>query len=368
LFGAVEMLSSLFWTLLLTFAINVASLPFAPGQPVNQPLPAPTTPKDGSNLAITPIIAPSVPMDFPDPAILKLDDGWYSFGTSSRGRNVQVAKSADFKKWDLIERDAMPQLPAWVNAKIPLVWAPDVAKLDNGDYILYFSATTVATQGIHHCVGAATAKDISGPYTALPNPLVCPNPDGKGTDVKAMIPSSGSGGAIDPSAFTDTNGDRYLIYKVDGNSLSPGGACGNPGEKKMATPLMAVRVAGDGVTPLAAPVVLMDRIERDGPLIEAPDMARLADGTYILLFSSNCWNSPYYDVSWATSKSVLGPYTRATDSMLKTGTGGLTAPGGASISSDGVHMVFHANHEGGRAMYSTTLGGTANNLKMKFLE
>lgn len=362
------MLSALLKSLLFTAAVCAIPLPAAPGSQESRLLSVNDAALPSIPAVTPPVISPSVSMDFPDPAIIKLDDGWYSFGTSSRGKNVQVARSTDFQKWDVIERDAMPNLPAWINTKAPLVWAPDVAQLDNGEYVLYFSATAAATEGVHHCVGAATAKDIAGPYTGLPDPLVCPNPDGKGTNVKAMIQSPGAGGAIDPSAFRDVNGDRYVVYKVDGNSLAPGGTCGNAGENKMATPLMAVRVDADGFTPLSAPVILMDRSDRDGPLIEAPNLTRFKDGTYVLLFSSNCFNSPYYDVSWATSKSVLGPYTRAAESMLKTGTGGLTAPGGASVSSDGEHMVFHANHDGGRAMYSTTLGGTATNLKMKFLD
>ena len=183
----------------------------------------------------------------------------------------------------------------------------------------------------------------------------------------AMIGSPGKGGAIDPAGFKDSNGDRYLVYKVDGNSLSPGGPCGNGGPNRSPTPLMLARLAGDGIRPIGNPTTLLNREDRDGPLIEAPSLAKLGDGSYALFFSSNCWNSPFYDVSWATSRSVAGPYTRK-DSMMKTGTGGLVAPGGASVSEDGQHMVFHANHEEGRAMYTTRLGGGGADLRLMFLD
>lgn len=58
----------------------------------------------------------------------------------------------------------------------------------------------------------------------------------------------------------------------------------------------------DGVTPTGDPVQLIDRDEVDGPLIEAPSMADVG-GTYYLTFSSNYYNTLYYDISYATGPS-----------------------------------------------------------------
>lgn len=68
---------------------------------------------------------------------------------------------------------------------------------------MYFSATTTADTS-KHCVGAATSKNIVGPYAAQASALICP---------------LSSGGAIDASGFQDSNGQRYIVYKVDGNSI-----------------------------------------------------------------------------------------------------------------------------------------------------
>jgi hypothetical protein len=227
---------------------------------------------------------------------------------------------------------------------------------DDGQFVLYFSAALAASP-TKHCVGVATSSDIEGPYIAIEKPLICPDPDGNGNRVDAVIPSSGLGGAIDAAGFRDVDGTRYVVYKVDGNSLGPGGPCGNGDANRKPTSLMLVPVAGDGITPRGAAKVLLDRIELDGPVIEAPSITRLADGTYALFFSSNCWNTKWYDVTWATAPSVNGPYRRF-GPMSVTGQNGLTAPGGASVASDGKHMVFHANLNGGRAMYTTTIEGT----------
>jgi beta-xylosidase len=118
-------------------------------------------------------------------------------------------------------------------------------------------------------------------------------------------------------------------------------------------------VAADGITPLGRPTQILDRWGIDGPLVEAPNLTRLKDGSYALLFSSNCYNTPLYDVAWARAKTILGPYQRQ-PILLRSGMAGLTAPGGASVASDGTHMVFHANHNGGRALFSATFGSSGS--------
>lgn len=77
---------------------------------------------------------PAITSDFPDPSIIQVDGAWYAFGTSSvydyTNVHVQFATSSDFKNWDLqAGQDAMPDLPAWVDASKPEVWAPDVNQL-----------------------------------------------------------------------------------------------------------------------------------------------------------------------------------------------------------------------------------------------
>ncbi|CRK23815.1 hypothetical protein BN1708_018068, partial [Verticillium longisporum] len=49
---------------------------------------------------------------------------------------------------------------------------------------------------------------------------------------------------------------------------------------------MLQEVGPDGFTKIGNPVQILDRTEADGPLVEAPDIVRLEDGTYVLFFSS----------------------------------------------------------------------------------
>lgn len=69
-------------------------------------------------------------LDFPDPAVIQTEQGYYAFGTQSNGVTVPVARSDDFKAWSLLEgTDALPSpYPGWMQGDDPLVWAPDVVQ------------------------------------------------------------------------------------------------------------------------------------------------------------------------------------------------------------------------------------------------
>lgn len=84
-------------------------------------------------------------------------------------------------------RDALYYRPSWANQTMPNTWAPDVVRMDDGSWVMYFAATTLADPS-KHCVGAATADDILGPYHPLNSTLAC------GLEL---------GGAIDPAGFKD---------------------------------------------------------------------------------------------------------------------------------------------------------------------
>ena len=196
---------------------------------------------------------------------------------------------------------------------------------------MYFSAALLPPHTSTHCIGAATSPHVTGPYLPQDTPLACPQ---------------AAGGAIDAAGFTDTTGDLYIVYKVDGNSLSHGGGgpCGNANGKSP-TPIMLQQVSAlDGSTLINPPIQILDRDgKRDGPLVEAPSLVRTQDGIYVLFFSSNCFNTPLYDTSYATSRNLTGPYVKAPAPLLTTGMRGLKSPGGASVSKDAKTLIWHAD-------------------------
>lgn len=214
---------------------------------------------------------------------------------------------------------------------IPPTTPPLTTPQSDDSFVLYFAATTTAdSTGSTHCIGYATATTILGPYTPASTSLICP---------------LSAGGAIDPAGFRDNDGQRYIVYKVDGNSIGS------------ATPLVLQPVAADGVTLQGTATTLLENQgASDDNIIEAPSLLRTADGVYVLFFSPGDFTTSVYSVSYATANAVTGPYTRAATPLFATGDDGLTAPGGADVWSDGTHLVFHAdNGSGVRSLWTAEI-------------
>ncbi|KAK4630944.1 hypothetical protein CLAFUW4_03864 [Fulvia fulva] len=279
--------------------------------------------------ATLPDLNPVIATDFPDPSIIRVNTTWYAFASQSafdfKNIKVQLATSPDFQTWSLSPLDALSAaLPPWVDAPAGGTWAPSVSRRQDGKFLMYYSAVTnTGGGGRFHCVGAAVADEVMGPYESNSDePFACPVE---------------KGGALDASAFIDpVDGGNYVLYKIDANALGHGGTCGNTVPPILSTPIMIQRVdASDGVTKIGDPVEILTNTDLDGPLVEAPYMTRTKEGLYVLFFSSNCWTTELYDVSYAVSESPLGPFRKTMVPLAVTGTRGMIGPGGASVAGDG---------------------------------
>jgi beta-xylosidase len=316
--------------------------------------------------------------NFPDPALFRVNETWYVYGTNNAAgiieskvhgqvkdfgvANVQLATSKNLLDWTFTEdaKGPLPQLGGWtaqdsmpaeadasVEVRRADVWAPEILQRPDGKFVLYYSATAASdADSAVHCVGAAVSDEPTGPFEPEPSPIACPTEDG---------------GAIDPGVITDSDGSIHLAYKIDGNLRGLGGECGNMIFPQKATPILLQKMEDDGVTPSGAPVTILDRTPDDGPLVEAPVLARSDEGVYFLFYSSGCTFDPSYNVKYATSNSITGPYTRASEPLLQTGSWGLLAPGSPTVwkNENKWHIAFHArlytDLGGIRALYMSGL-------------
>ena len=91
---------------------------------------------------------------------------------------------------------------------------------------MYYAAGIAGADPNSRCIGVAVSRTAFGPYTPVGNaPLVCPvvpgvpraadNPPTKVLGKRVRIR-----GVIDPSAFTGNNGQRYLVYRTQGQPSS----------------------------------------------------------------------------------------------------------------------------------------------------
>ena len=197
---------------------------------------------------------------------------------------------------------------------------------------MYYAAA-VASSPNQHCIGAATAPSIEGPYTPLETPLFC--------DLSV-------GGAIDPNGFFDpVSQTQWVVYKVDGNSIGHGGACGNDVAPIVPTPIVLQQVSTtDGVTLIGDAYEIMTNSASDGSGIEAPALLYTASSqTYTLFFDSGCFTNPASNVQYATSQSLTGQYYRNPTPFLVTGdtSGDVYIPGGVDVTKDGSRMIFQGD-------------------------
>ncbi|OJD16686.1 hypothetical protein AJ78_03156 [Emergomyces pasteurianus Ep9510] len=292
--------------------------------------------------------------NFPDPGLLAYNGTWYAFGTNPTVNDddddtkfhvpvaMPVGGSDDrdggfFGEWKHTGRDALPEVAMWETKRDH--WAPDVITKADGRHLLYYSGE-IDIWRHHHCIGVAVSEstDPVGPYKPEGTYLTCPLE---------------YGGGIHPSAIIDADGTIYIVYKGDGNSMNRNsGNCSDATPPFKPTPLLLQKMKPDGTRLDGEPVQILDRLEKeDGPLIEAPNLVRSADGVYFLFYSSHCSESRDYDVKYATAREIAGPYTRAKKPLLKSGDFGLVSPGGATVSKDGKKIVFHADCAEGRCMW-----------------
>ncbi|KAL7919191.1 glycoside hydrolase family 43 protein [Trichoderma austrokoningii] len=286
--------------------------------------------------------------DFPDPSIIWGDGSWKAFATSSQGKHVPVAVSNDgLTGWTLQSQDALPNT-GWAQAGAG-IWAPDVQKNDAGTYVMYFTGTN--SNGAH-CIGAATSGSAAGPYTPTANPLIC---------------DDANGGVIDPSGYDD-GVDRWILWKVDGNSRGGATTCqgGTPSGSYFPTPIKIQRMARDALTLLDSPRTILDNqgAANDG-VVEAPVVYKIADNNYVLFYSAHCYSSDDYDIEYAFSSTINGAYTNRGILARTISNLGIYGPGGLDLDPNGVNVVFHGRTtpntpNGARNLYTANLAISAN--------
>jgi arabinan endo-1,5-alpha-L-arabinosidase len=138
----------------------------------------------------------------PDPAVIRADSGWvYVFST---GRGLGVRRSRDMLGWEYVGTVFDEPVPGWAVKAVPGtrgIWAPDISYY-GGRYWLYYSVSTFGSQ--RSCIGLATNVTL--------DPA---NDDHEWVDRGEVIdsaPGRTNFNAIDPAAFTDEGGLRWLVW------------------------------------------------------------------------------------------------------------------------------------------------------------
>lgn len=211
---------------------------------------------------------------YADPDMLKVGDTYYIYPTTDgytgwSGTVFHVFSSQDKVNWkdEGIILDVASEDVPWA---VGSAWAPAIAERD-GKYYYYFCAKRPDKVS---CIGVAVSDSPTGPFKALPHPLITPEV------LKAEGISIGQ--TIDPSVFME--GDRaYLLFgngdavavelKEDMISLKPGTMKKYEGAFDFREAIMAVK----------------------------------RDGRYHFTWSCDDTGSENYHVNYGVSDSIWGP-------------------------------------------------------------
>ena len=242
---------------------------------------------------------------FADPNIVEFDGTFYIYPTTDGVANWGATSFSAFSSNNLVK---------WVNQGVILdvsknltwakgrAWAPGIARV--GDtYYFYFSAETQ--------IGVATSKSPLGPFKdAVGAPLV---------KTAQYAPQS-----IDPFAFVDDDGTRYLLF---------GSGSGGLRIAKLNADMISFAGAPTNISPSGASGTL-----------EGSGMVK-RKGTYYLYWSEGDTRNATYRMAYARAQSALGPFTRLATILEQNTSLGILGPGGGTIlaipARDEYYVAYH---------------------------
>jgi xylan 1,4-beta-xylosidase len=257
-----------------------------------------------------------IPGDFPDPSIIKVGNTYYATCSASEwGPIFALSKSTNLVDWSIVKY-AMPTRPKWSTANY---WAPELYH-DGKKFFIYY---TGRIEGGPLCVSVATADNAEGPWTDH-GPVMCQ-----------------TAGSIDASCIEDDKGQKYLIWKEDGNSV------GKP------TPIWAQKLSKSGITPIGDKFELF---HNDAPwernLVEGPFIMKKGDYYYCFYAGAGCCGVGCdYAIGVARSKTINGKWEKFAKNPILAGNDVWKCPGHGTVVSDNKGndiFMYHAyNAESG---------------------
>jgi xylan 1,4-beta-xylosidase len=248
--------------------------------------------------------------DYPDPSVIRVGKEYWATATSSEwGPQFPLLHSRDLVNWKIVG-PVFTERPDWAVGNF---WAPEIAEW-KGRYFIYYVARK---KGGPLSLACATADRPEGPYT----------------DHGPMV--SQEAGSIDAVPVTNEKGERWLVWKEDGNS------------RRLPTPLWAQQLDETG-TRLVGDRHELFRNDQpwEGGLVEGPFL--LKQGEYFYMFySANgcCGRDCTYAMGIARSKTLLGPWEKYSKNPILAENAHWKCPGHGSIVTDpsGRHwLLYHA--------------------------
>lgn len=226
------------------------------------------------------------PILLADPTVFYNNGLYYLYGTTSGdvpiGEGFQVYTSSDLKTW---------KGPAGAQNGLALkkgdtfgdkgFWAPQVLSYKNKFYMIYTANENIAV---------AVSDSPLGPFKS-----------------ESKEPIIKTGNQIDPFLFIDEDGKKYLYHVrlTNGNRIFVA---------EINDDLQSIKP--ETLTECISGVLPWENTQNvSWPVTEGPTVLK-HNGLYYMIYSANDFRNPDYAVGYATAKSPLGPWEKATESPI----------------------------------------------------
>jgi hypothetical protein len=271
---------------------------------------------------------PVVPFDCPDPGLMTVPGEHLRWVMVCTGGKMPIRVSDDLVTWKDSGQYILPSGKASWSANGGRNWAPEIHEVGS-EWVAYYTAVNGSDV---LSIGCAYAQNADGPYTDCGAPLV-QHPQG----------------VIDATFFEDTDGKRYLYYKIDGNSV------GQP------TPIYVRELAPNGRSFAAGStqtlVLTNDAATWEGGVVEAPWIIK--HGAYYYLFYSGNVYDHRYRTGVARATSPKGPFTKKGAPILGNNSKWVGPGHGTVLTVHGKEYFFHhawpalanGTHDGPKGRY-----------------
>ena len=260
--------------------------------------------------------------NFPDPGFAHFGKYYYLYATGT-GFPVRRATSPTGPYRSI--GNTMAHVPSWVGTSSTgrHLWAPDVhaVRYSNGTthYVMYFTGYRKGWGS--NCVGVAVSGYPDHGFAAYGSPICALHSDHE---------------AIDPSAYRQANGSRWIVFKTN---------IGNRSDFRIQA--VQMESAYGGIRPVAG--TRRTLVSSPTAKMEAPTLIShggrvwlfLARGDYSV-HSSDPAKCSYSTDVWSAA-TLTSPFARVR-TVLSSASTGLCGPGGATVIQDGstTRIAFHS--------------------------
>ena len=263
--------------------------------------------------------------DYPDPSVIRVGerDFWATATSTEWAPQFPLFHSTDLVRWTPVGA-IFSERPHWSAGRY---WAPELSEFEGRFYVYYAGRKKHGPL----CIAVATADRPEGPYV----------------DHGPVIGQRH--GSIDPMAFTDQRGRRFLAWKEDGNSAN------------LPTTLWVQRLSSDGRRLQGKrTAILGNDAAWEGDIVEAPCIV-WHEGWYYLFYSGNacCGKECAYAIGVARAREVEGPYEKYAHNPIAQTNGSWRCPGHGTLVDDGMGRTFLLYHAYDASRDSLSIGRQA---------